>query len=556
MAPARRAELAPREDIFDLMSRPFKTVAALCLQSELDLLYSLQKARRRLPLMVRWTADRLICAHPLYDFSLVVWTCTLVALYFMTWGMMWALVGHVLLSFLLAMFVGGPVPAALDSRIKARGRASPSGFPCIELHLATVCLVICGQVFPHPAAILLGVLTWLLLLSLRLYGVTHFPHQLVLSTALGLLSVPAFEAVAGYMLPRGLPKQLHVIGMCLVGAMMLCYVAYKAENNDSPVFRVPREEFTRVLGDIMAGDDAAVQQRIAAIESDEKKEEEERYGSGTGSGSGKGRVQGSRRRVKGQAAEAETAAEAEAAWRAGGSVGGSTEKGSAAGSSRGPPAGPQPRTGSAAVRPPAGPVLLSTGTGRLPPAGPAGYAYGYEPSMVIPPVPDPLGQYPDEEEYEDEEIGGRDKAPVENDGDAMTTGTGGSNPTSLSYPSTSASSAAGVRPARDSAYYLMRGMERRAHKQALQGAQQSLLGRVSGEGGAQIGNQQYSQGGTHTPSKLFELPAPASLTAQQRPPKRLPQDAASKEDRQRSSKPAHDPTTAAYWGYGDEEYDY
>lgn len=549
MAPPKRAELASREDIFDVISRPFRTVAALCLQSELDFLYSLQKARRRLPLVVRWTADRLICAHPLYDFSLVVWTCTLVALYYMTWGMMWTLVANVLLSFLLAMFVGGPIPAGLDNRIKSRGRASPSGFPCIELQLATVCLVVCGRLFPHPAALLLGTLTWLLLLSLRLYGVTHFPHQLVLSTALGLLSIPAFEAAAGYMLPRGMPKQLHVIGMCLVGALMLCYVAYKAENNDAPVFRVPREEFTRVLGDIMAGDDAAVQQRIAAIESDEKKEEEERYGTGKG--------RRSRRRANVQDAQAEQ--EAEAAWRGSSSVSGSAGQSSVSGSSRGPPAGPQSGAGSGLGRPPAGPVA-NAGTGRLPPAGPTGYAYGYEPSMVLPPIPDPLSRYPEEEEYEEEEGGrvpplgtgmrmGRQVGDAE--GDTLTTATGSSNPASVSYPSTSTSSAAGARPARDSAYYLMRGMERRAHMKALESARTTLLGAADTELGTR--GQNAAAGGMLGSGTGLSLPGnTVTSTRGVRPrtaPEGLPIDKS-------SSQAAQDPSTAAYWGYAGEDDDF
>lgn len=161
---------------------------------------------------------------------------------------------------LLDFFLGSKskVPANLDARLKPRGRVSPHGFPCIEVHIATVLFIMLAAEFPtSPAVYIVGSVCWSTLVWLRLYGVTHYPHQLIGSTLLGLLSVPGFLYLARKAFKNPIPGVMHLIGGFFVLCMFLGYAAYRAENNDFPVMRVPKSEYMRVLTNVVKAEVAS-----------------------------------------------------------------------------------------------------------------------------------------------------------------------------------------------------------------------------------------------------------------------------------------------------------
>jgi hypothetical protein len=492
MASSRRRPTR-REDFFELLYRPAATLVQLFMQMELDLLYRVQKARRRLPLTLRWTADRLISSHPFYDVSLIVWVCTIVGCYFVGWGYMWVFSANVFASATLAALLGGPVPSDLDPRIKPRGRVSPSGFPCIELHLATVALAVAGRAYPQPSVLIPAVLFWAILVALRLYGCTHLPHQLLLSTIIGLLSLPATNAAAAAMLPpRGVPTSVHALGAIAVGTLWVGYAALRAESNDLPFARVPRAEFERVLGDMLAADDAAVSQKrsareVAAAAADAAEQE---YEAQEGGGGG---------------------VDAEAAWR----------EGSGGGAVRRPPAGPAglpigPAEGGAGSRDARGALARSMLTSMAASMG-AGVAAGGRPgrppagpssSNLLPPLPSALAGgrsylYDEEEEEDGDEAAAR-----------------GLPGFAAFVPSGAAGRPTADRPARDSLFYLLQAQERKAHRKAVASTAAGL-----GRGGGR-------EGGGWAP--LGELAAPAAGGWGVR--SRRPQAA------------EEDGSTASYWG--------
>ena len=218
--------------------RPF----AQLLRAELDALYHVQRARRALPLALRWLCDRLLSAHPFYDLSIAFWMAAPFALASYGWVLWWLLVLNMFTAFIVHWTLDAPSPADLDARLRPRGRLSPSGFPCMELQIATSLLAYVawwhGSVQVWIGCLVAGGA----LFALRVYALTHFFHQLVLSVLLGGLSVPAGRAVARYFFKARLDPQLHGLGVVFVIFVVAGFIAYHAEMNAVPFMRIPRAE--------------------------------------------------------------------------------------------------------------------------------------------------------------------------------------------------------------------------------------------------------------------------------------------------------------------------
>lgn len=426
-APANTRARSSVGEYFNLPKHPWLRRYML---AELGFLFAVQRFRRRVPLSLRWVLERLISSHPMYDLSFAVWLATFVAMYYVGYKLMWIMSANIFVSFGLAWFVGGRAPSQIDGRLRPRGRVSVNGWPCIELQLASVLMAVMAIEYPNPAVITLASLTLLLLISLRIYGLTHFPHQLLTSLGIGGLSVPLMLRWGTRTFPRGLHSQTHLLGAIAVGAIFIGYIAYKAETNDAPVFRIPKEEYMRVLGDIMRGDDQTISQ-------ERRQQIKAALQAGPG---GRGSASGTSIRPGPEAAVAEGMR-----YRAAAAGFGSIADGMPMARPSFPPAGPVGSGGFAAAGgrfPPAGPGMLGGagtgmgfgaggggGGGYYPPAGPASSSMSMasDPDILmrgtgVGGVPTEGGDGDDSGDNDDEDDG---------------------------------------RPKRDSFYYLMKSMERK-----------------------------------------------------------------------------------------------
>lgn len=273
------------------------------LNVDLSCLLFLQSVRRRLPLCVRSFFDRMISGHPAHDISLVIWIAAAGCLWAIGWPLAWLVVGNMTLSFILAWvlpMIVAPLklvaivgrwgnllrglgdalehiyrtPETYDPRLKPRARVSPTGFPCIELHLLTVlwsCILLSylspkaiyyntgtgGSVEPQSkvvstALITTCAITFGFFLWIRLYSGTHLLWQLVASCVLGGLSVPLEVTLANNYFPKGVSVTMHSVTMTLVVFLWLGYLCYQAESNAAPFMRLEREEYLRVMREIAA----------------------------------------------------------------------------------------------------------------------------------------------------------------------------------------------------------------------------------------------------------------------------------------------------------------
>jgi len=225
-----------------IISLPRTFILRPLLRAEVYILFLLQRLRGRLPRKVRYICDRLLSSNPFYDLTFGLWLLTPWCLYHVGWRLFWPLSLNVFSGFLLSWIVGGPIPRELIEWLRPRGRLSPSGFPCIELQVASCLLTYVGWWYStFPVVVVACCAAFLLLVTLRLYGLTHFPHQLVLSAALGAGSVPGCRRLGRYFFPLPVSIEVHLLGAFFVACIFIGYVAYHAESNDVPIMRVPRD---------------------------------------------------------------------------------------------------------------------------------------------------------------------------------------------------------------------------------------------------------------------------------------------------------------------------
>lgn len=222
-----------------------------------EMVFYIQKWCRKLPRPVRSVCRSMLSSNPLFDLSIITWITTAVGLYFCGWNLFWSLSLNVFLAFFLSWIVGGRMPGDIDPRLQPLGRVSPTGFPCIEIQLSVAALCVMLIEFPEPPVVFFSFLYLGVLLFLRLFGMTHFIHQLLFSIIVGGISVPTGFYLSAYWFPKRLHPQTHLIGAVLVACVWICYVAYKFENDETILSRIPRDEYMRVVSDIVNEQDTA-----------------------------------------------------------------------------------------------------------------------------------------------------------------------------------------------------------------------------------------------------------------------------------------------------------
>jgi len=159
---------------------PFPAIVRGWVGAEIIVLRLIQRIRRWLPLRLRQFINSFVSSHPLHDISCAVWLAAFVGIWFVGWELTWMMTANVALSFILSWIFRFSSPSDVDPSIRSRGRVSPCGFPCVELHLLTVfastIIIASGR---HPVAMGVGVGSIVGLFLLRVYALTHFITQLL-----------------------------------------------------------------------------------------------------------------------------------------------------------------------------------------------------------------------------------------------------------------------------------------------------------------------------------------------------------------------------------------
>lgn len=146
-------------------------------------------------------------------------------------------------------------PVEYDERLKPRTDLSADSFafPSTESYLS---VVIMGHLFLALKTL------WFLPIALivvflvgfsRIYSRARFPHQILGSYFLGFLGLLGSMHCCEKMSFHMMDHQEHGICVGIAGAFFLCGIAMSMENNESYLLYVPKQEFVKVLSDILSG---------------------------------------------------------------------------------------------------------------------------------------------------------------------------------------------------------------------------------------------------------------------------------------------------------------
>lgn len=149
-----------------------------------------------------------------------------------------------------------PRPFEYDERLKPlTDRYEWSyGFPSLESYMS---VIVFGLVWRKYQSVLMG----LILLCLaglvgftRVYACSRFVHQVIASWLLGFLGLQITITYLDFFEHERAPMEIHAVLLVLIVLGAAGYVAYFSELNESYLLKLPKEEYTRVLKDILEQD--------------------------------------------------------------------------------------------------------------------------------------------------------------------------------------------------------------------------------------------------------------------------------------------------------------
>lgn len=245
---SERRSAEPAADAFRSSALP-KDVSPF-MRMQLELLLAV--ARMRLTWLspnIRRALDLVFSRSPVNDLSVLLYAAAVI-------GMPWAgfhfvltimtLLGcGIVLGVILRRSWFAAAPARFYAPLAVLPRASPWGFPCMELWVTPWALTTLADMAANTAgastAVVLGLV---MVLALRLYGATHMPHQLAGSLLAGF-PVAALLRWAGLRIwPAAIPAPVKLAIGVGAGALLLAYTAYHMEANTSTIASIPKRECT------------------------------------------------------------------------------------------------------------------------------------------------------------------------------------------------------------------------------------------------------------------------------------------------------------------------
>lgn len=88
----------------------------------------------------------------------------------------------------------------------------------------------------------------------RLYACSRFAYQIVGSWVLGLLGLQIAATYWSKLEGAPIAPGTHTLAIAVTVLALVCYVAIHAESNESYLLKLPKQEYTRVLTDILQQD--------------------------------------------------------------------------------------------------------------------------------------------------------------------------------------------------------------------------------------------------------------------------------------------------------------
>jgi hypothetical protein len=213
-----------------------------------------------------------ISNNPYKDISLITWTATIFGWYEFGIKMVWLTILNFFFICFLRSMIQAPRPFEYDINLKPRSDRSQTSYGCpsIESYMSVITFGYISYRIGH-GNILYHFITFFISFFIgltRIYSGSRFVHQICISWLLGCILLYIYiNKFQKYIPDWGEDvkrKKMRIALMIPWGFAFLAYICLLLEDNSSTLFRIPNNEFIRVMTHIM--DTGA-----AAAELDEKK---------------------------------------------------------------------------------------------------------------------------------------------------------------------------------------------------------------------------------------------------------------------------------------------
>ncbi|CAM9337523.1 unnamed protein product [Ascophyllum nodosum] len=201
---------------------------------------------------------RVVSRQPLRDISVVTWFAFSMGCHQFGFHFFWACCANLLLAGFIRLLVGAPRPFMFDSRLRPlTDRYETShGFPSLETHMATVVVgwwveSIDARGGMQSIARLLAVIYICFVGFTRVYACSRFVHQVLLSVITGAVGLFFGWRLSVHLNSFDLLFRHHVRGTIVVLIIALGFVSYHVENNTSELMGIKKQEYVRVLANII-----------------------------------------------------------------------------------------------------------------------------------------------------------------------------------------------------------------------------------------------------------------------------------------------------------------
>ena len=230
------------------MSPSFKTMIA----TDLELLWSIQDfCFSRPTLDMRMAA--IVSKYPWKDVCCVVWIFFAIGCIELKTKHFFVVAMNLVGCYVGRRLIAAKRPVEFDVRLKPITDLSAEsyGFPSMESYMSVVVMIHLYISFKSKFFLPLALFVIFIVGFSRVYARARFPHQVVGSWLLGLMGLYASMHCCDHMQFHNMSHFVH--GKCVAVVVILVVINFASamESNDSRIAYIPKEEFVRVLRNII-----------------------------------------------------------------------------------------------------------------------------------------------------------------------------------------------------------------------------------------------------------------------------------------------------------------
>ena len=238
----------------------------IMIDTDLELLWRIQDFCYSRPSLDMWLAG-IVSKYPWKDVCCIVWIFFAIGCFELKTKHFFVVMMNLVACFSLRRLVAAKRPVEYDARLKPLTDLSAEsyGFPSMESYMSVVVMIHLYISFKSKLFLPVALFVIFMVGFSRVYSRARFPHQVAGSWLLGLLGLYASMHCCNHMEFHNMSHFVH--GKCVAVVVILIVINFASamESNDSRIAYIPKEEFVRVLRNIIYSSEKSVSDGSASV---------------------------------------------------------------------------------------------------------------------------------------------------------------------------------------------------------------------------------------------------------------------------------------------------